>query len=133
MARRLKCSASMNAHMDGVKPVPFVDRLVLAALSARRALAVFGAILVVFCLGASVVLAPALGTGDAPSVSNPSLADQRAGCGSSGTISREESRRNRESSAAATAVSPAQSPHQSPITDRCTNSPRKTATGRPTA
>ncbi|MFL5387410.1 MAG: hypothetical protein ACJ79C_01680, partial [Myxococcales bacterium] len=78
----------MNAHIVLLKPAPLVDRLVLAALSARRALAVFGAILVVFCLGASVVLAPALGAGDAPPVSNPSLADQRAGCGSSGTISR---------------------------------------------
>jgi hypothetical protein len=123
----------MNAHMNVVNPAPIVDRLVLAALSARRALAVFGAILVVFCLGASVVLAPALGATDAPPVSNAEAADQGAGCGSSGTISREDNRRKRESSAAATAVSPAQSPHQSPITDRCTKSPRKTATGRPTA
>ena len=119
-------------HWKTAATDPLLDRLVIAALSARKALAIFGSLLVVFCLGVSVVLAPAFADGDPVPVAVAS-GDQRAGCGSSGTISREESRRKRESSAAATAVSPAQRPHQSPITERCTPRPSTTATGRPIA
>src|SRR5438309_589583 len=61
MARPLKWSAVMNARIDVVKrpATNSLDAVVVAALSARRLLAVAGSVLLVFSLGASVVLVPA--------------------------------------------------------------------------
>ena len=59
----------MNAHIGVVKTAAMdsvLDRVVIAALSARKALAVFGSLLMVFCLGVSLVLAPALGASETP-------------------------------------------------------------------
>ena len=129
----------MSPHIDVVNESPSsphpLDGVVHAVLCARRLLAALGSVLIVFSLGASVVLVPAAANDDARVAARPladSSAHQRvAGCGSSGAISRDDSRTNRESSATATAVRPAQSPHQSPITERCTKRPSTTATGKP--
>jgi len=59
----------MNAHIDMVNeprssPQP-LDGVVVAVLSARRLLAALGSVLIVFSLGASVVLVPAAAGDDA--------------------------------------------------------------------
>jgi hypothetical protein len=76
VARPLKCSAVMSAHIDVVKrpATNSLDAVVVAALSARRLLAVAGSLLLVFSLGASLVLVPAAAAdSDAKAAARPDL------------------------------------------------------------
>src|SRR5438067_9738340 len=66
----------MSAHIDVVKAAATgsLDGLVDRALFARRLLAVLGSILVVFSLGASLVLVPAVASDQPSSAARPSSA-----------------------------------------------------------